>query len=412
MISTFWRIAVQLSRRLYVRVLMIALLSVLSLLVAKLLDPLIPEGLADVIGAKAVDPILQTLASSMLAVSIFSLTIMTGAFRTASSQWSPRTHVILKDDTTTHSVLASFVGAYLFALMAIVLRSTHFFGEKEIVVLFGFTIGVIVLIVANLILWIAHLEELGSLDKTGNQVQRRAEAAMREIAKRPCYGAQSLNDPDSAGSGGRKPVRATRAGYVQQIFQDRLQDSAEAEDVRIFVVARIGAYLQAGEVLAHVEGDADAVAEAVRMAVVIDSTRSFQQDPGFGVLVLTEIASRALSPGINDPQTAIDMVNRLATVLAQADPPHDREAPRLDRVWMVPPDLDGFFRMSFDRIARDAGGMVEVHQAIAEALKALSRTAGPTLAAFADAGAARCALRAEMELDRDPDLARYRSETD
>ena len=88
MISTFWRIAVQLSRRLYVRVLMIALLSVLSLLVAKLMGPLIPEGLADVIGAKAVDPILQTLSSSMLAVSIFSLTIMTGAFRTAGVGWS------------------------------------------------------------------------------------------------------------------------------------------------------------------------------------------------------------------------------------------------------------------------------------------------------------------------------------
>lgn len=413
MLSTLLRRAMQISRRLYVRVLLIACLNLVVLVLAKVLDPLIPAGASEAIGAKAVDPILQTLASSMLAVTIFSLTIMTGAFRTASSQWSPRTHVILKDDTTTHSVLSTFVGAYLFALLAIVLRASHFFGEKEIVVLFAFTICVIALIVISLVRWIAHLEELGSLDKTADQVQARAAQAMRAVGQQPCLGAQMLSDPEAVARAGFTPVHARKAGYVQQVFVARLQTCAEAEEVRIYVTAAIGGYVQAGDVLGYCDGigEVSQAARVLRESILIDSVRSFQQDPGFGLLVLGEIASRALSPGINDPETAVAMAHRLATVLLLAAPSGGEgdPEPELDRVWLRPPDLDGFCRDSFDRIARDAGDKVEVHLAIAQALHGVTEAEAPALAEAARACAGRCAERARKALADDPDLDRYQS---
>lgn len=410
MIVTIWRLALQVSRRLYFRVLTIACLALISLFVAKLLGPAIPAGFGDVIGAKAVDPILNTLAASMLSVTIFSLTIMTATYRSAASQWSPRTHVILRDDTTTHSILANFVGAYLFALLAIVLRATHFFGEREIVVLFGFTIVVLAMILFSLVRWIAHLDVLGSLEATADQVQARAETAMHAIARNPCQRAQRLTGAKAEEARRFRPVRAKRPGYVQQYFPERMQEIAEAEAARVYVVVPIGSYVQAGDAVAHVAADkpGDKPIEALQSAILIDSVRSFQQDPEFGLTVLAEIGLRALSPGINDPETAIDMAHRLSTVLALLD--HERDVDEnatLDRVWLAPPDLAAYFRGSFDRLAREAGSAIEVHLAIAQALRHLSGRGMADLATAARSSADRCAARAERALQDDPDLERY-----
>lgn len=410
MIVTFWRLALQLSRRLYFRVLMIACLALISLGVAKLLGPVIPDGFSDIIGAKAVDPILTTLAASMLSVTIFSLTIMTATYRSASSQWSPRTHVILRDDTTTHSVLAIFVGAYLFALLAIVLRATHFFGEREIVVLFVFTILVIAMILLSLVRWIAHLDKLGSLEETADQVQQRTETAMRALARTPCLRARALTDSQAGELGRFYPVRAKTPGYIQQIFPEQMQEAADAAEAQIYVTAGIGSYVQTGDVLAYVaaEDGEDKLAGEVESAILIASARSFQQDPGFGLSVLSEIGLRALSPGINDPETAIAMVHRLSSMLALLDTvARDDDAARLDRVWMRKPDLEAFFRGSFDRLAREAGTAVEVHLVIADELQNLAERDSRALAVASRASRDRCATRARRALQDDPDLDRY-----
>ena len=81
MLATFWELAVQTLRKLYVRVILIAALSLVAVALAKVLGAAIPEGLAERIGAGAVDPILATLATSMLAVSISRRLICGGAER-------------------------------------------------------------------------------------------------------------------------------------------------------------------------------------------------------------------------------------------------------------------------------------------------------------------------------------------
>ena len=58
------------------------------------------------------------------------------------------------------------------------------------------------------------------------------------------------------------------------------------------------------------------LADALRSAFTIGNERSFDQDPRFGLIVLSEIASRALSPGVNDPGTAISVIGRLVRVLS------------------------------------------------------------------------------------------------
>ncbi|HSG55950.1 MAG TPA: DUF2254 family protein, partial [Paracoccaceae bacterium] len=94
------------SRRLHVRILLITALSPLAVVLAKLFGGFLPDWLVARIGAQAVDPILTIIAGAMLAVTTFALTMMTGAFRTASSQWTPRAHLVMMEDTVTQNVLA------------------------------------------------------------------------------------------------------------------------------------------------------------------------------------------------------------------------------------------------------------------------------------------------------------------
>ena len=408
MLVSLLRLLRQISRRIHVRVILFALLNLLALLLAVMLGPLIPQRLADGVGAEAVDTILSILATSMLAVTTFSLTIMVTALSNAASQWTPRAHLMLRQDTVTHSVLANFLGAYLFALVAIILRQAGLFSEGGVVVLFGMTLGVVTLIVVSLIRWIFHLEGLGSLSQTADTLEDEAARALIHAARRPCHGGQMLSSPELIPPGARR-ITAARAGYLQQVFEAALQSEAEAEDLRIYVVAHVGQHVLPGEVLAHVDGTPGENSERIiAEALPLARVRSFEQDPLFGLTVLSEIATRALSPGINDPGTAIDILHRLGRLLAlpgaqQAEPVCH------DRLWARPLDPALYYEVSLEPIARCAGDALEVHLAIRHMLAQVAAGPGPVAGAAA-ACADRCARRAKAAIRFEPDLARLQSE--
>lgn len=400
----------QQSRRIHVRVILFAVLNMAALVLAAVIGPLLPEGLGDRIGARSVDTILQVIASSMLAVVTFSLTIMVTGFSRAEGQWTPRSHILLREDTRTHSVLATFLGAYLYALIAIILRAADVFGESELVVLFFTTLLVVAAIIWSIIRWILHLEGYGSLTLTARQLERRAATAVHEAARFPSQGAQPLTADVTIPEEGTD-LRAARAGYVQQIFEEALQSEANKLDAQIYVLAPAGRYLQRGDVMARIAGDRAPGKEAMgrlRAAIPIDDVRSFEMDPVFGVTVLAEVATRALSPGVNDPGTAIDIIHRLSHVIGEARVAPELDAPRQDRVWIEPMSLHALFEASFAPIARCAGDAVEVHVALAHAFAAIGRVGDDAMALAARQAAADHMARTQAQITHRPDLERLR----
>lgn len=417
MLLTVLRVLRQMSRRIYVRVILFAVLDLVALALALLLGPFIPLEIGGIVGAEAVDTILELMASSMLAVTTFSLTIMTAAFATAASNWTPRSHLVLREDTRTHSVLATFLGSYLYSLIAIILQSAGVFDERGIVILFFVTLLVVATIVVSIIRWIVHLEGLGSLSATARALESEAADALRRAAERPCHGGHSW-DGDTVPPGAIC-LRARRHGYVQQVFENAMQSWADSEKAEIRVPVWVGQYVHRGDTLAWISGVEDLNEAAVlHEAMPIRDVRSFDQDPIFGVSVLAEVATRALSPGVNDPGTAIDVAHRLAHVLRQAeegrvdqaradDADADADGPECDRLWFVPLDPEELFRSSFDPISREAGNCVEVQIAVQTALKAVADGVEGSLAAAAHAAARRCRQRAEQALQDESDLNLY-----
>jgi uncharacterized membrane protein len=376
-----WRwVLRQLSRKLWVHVSLYCLGAIGISVAGILLDPYIPTHWSTDLGADALDDILNILASSMLAVTTFSLTTMVSALSAATSNVTPRATKLLTVDSTSQNVLGTFVGAFLFSLIGIIALSTGLYGRQGQFILFAATLVVIAVIIVTLLRWIDHLAHLGRVGETTDKVETATRDALEERAKTPCLGANCLATlariPHNC-----DPVYAAKIGYVQHIDVGSLSSCAEKHDGQIFVLALPGAFADPGHPIAyvnHIDGKAH---DKIRAAFTIDDERTYDADPRFGFCVLAEIASRALSPAVNDPGTAIDVIGRAVRLLLtweQEKIPDDRVA--YPRVWAPPLKIEDMFDDVFTSIARDGANMVEVQIRLQKALFTLSRAKRPGFA--------------------------------
>lgn len=394
----------QLTRQLWIRSALIALLALVSAIVSPLLAPLVPDRLADSLGPDPVVRILQILASSMLAVTTFSLSVMVSARQSASSQATPRSHQLLLEDRTTQTVLATFLGAFVYALASLILVSLHIYSNKTVLVILVFTLIVIGLVVLAILRWIEHLSDLGSVVTTTGWIEQAAGDALRMRMKWPCLGGRPLSADHREIPARAEQLLARGTGYVRHLDVGALNDLAKDDQAQIFVLAGPGSLLTQGDPVVWFTGKLDG--DAIWNAFSIDKTRDFKQDPRFSVIVLSEIAQRALSPGINDPGTAIDIIGRLLRLLIpfQAETvAAGQDEIRFQQVWLKPVTAGALLRDAFAPIARAGAGTVEVQIRLQKALARLARSEDREMASAARVESA-CALAfaaAALVLDED-----------
>lgn len=401
-----WRLS-QLMRQIWVPVALMGVLALVTALGAAVIGRALPEGAVTKIGADAVLTILQIIASSMLAVTTFSLSIMVSAFGSAASGATPRALALLQTDRTTQRVLACFIGAFVYAIVGIIALQTQFYGEAGRFVLFVVTLGVIALVIGMLLRWVQHLTVFGMLSDTISRVERAAAAAIAERATDPRLGCARWQ----AVPPGAFEVRAARTGHVQHLDTAQLQAVAARQGCRVWVLAEPGSFVHPARALLACDalpGDAGArraLEEALRAAFTIAHARSHDQDPRFGLITLAEIASRALSPAVNDPGTALDILSRLARVLGEWRPaalPQERH----DRVFLAELAPEALLRDAFHAIGRDGAAMIEVALRLQQVLAALAAIAPRDFAPAAAAQARRAAEFAAAALLLEEDRAR------
>ena len=371
-------------KQVWVRVVSFAVLALLAAGLARILSRYLPEKLALQTGSEAVSQLLNILTSSMLAVTTFSLSIAVSAFAAAAGSATPRATVLLQQDRTTQNVLATFLGAFLFGLVGLIALHAEFYDASGKVVVFLFTIVVIGFVVVTLIRWIDHLMQFGRMGDTLDRVERAASDALVQRLENPFLGGRrQLDVPRERCS----VVLASDTGNIQHIDMQALQDCADSLDARIFLHRLPGSFVAPGVPLMSVSAmplDDEPVA-ALRRALTIGVRRSFEDDPRFGLIVLTEIASRALSPAVNDPGTAIDILGRHVRILSQWREREDADV-RFDRVYVPPISVQDAVEDAFRPIARDGAGLSEVQIRLQKALNALFEGApdifGPACAAM------------------------------
>ncbi len=358
---------------------------------------------AATIGAKSVDGILTILASSMLAVTTFSLTAMVSAYSGATSTITPRAVQLLIDDSTAQNTLATFLGSFLFAIVGIIALSTGLYGETGRVILLVGTIAVILFIVVTLLRWIEHIARFGRVSDTIDRVERAAMAAVDTIAVPLALGTEQTK-PDPRGMTPVMPRTMARVTHVDVAVLGRL---AQAIDADIHVLALPGKLVEPERPIALVAGGCDDTAvDKVRQAFTLSHHRTFDHDPRFGLVVLSEIASRALSPAVNDPGTAIAVIEASARVMLRLTDHRTRDgAPLPARVHVPAIHLGELLNDWCRPIARDGAAIVEVGIRLQKALAALARHAGPVRSLIKqEAHDAAERAKAAMTSERDRDL--------
>jgi uncharacterized membrane protein len=288
------------------------LAAMLSVLLAGWAAPLVPRGIAERIGDTAVRDLLEIVASSMLLVATFSLGTMVAAFSAASGMATPRAARILIADPISQNVLGTFIGAFVFSIVGLVALSLGYYATDGRAVLLLGTALVILAVIVTLFGWLDYLVNLVRLGAIVDKIEAHAADVMRERLRYPGLGGHILTEvPD-----GSHPVTLADTGYIANLDVRALQEVAEAAGGTIYVTRTPGSVAGPAAPVAWTSWTADTETQAsIGRAFAVTAERSFDEDPRYGLIVLAEIASRALSPGINDPGTAIGIVVRLQRLL-------------------------------------------------------------------------------------------------
>ncbi|MFP5357284.1 MAG: DUF2254 domain-containing protein [Gammaproteobacteria bacterium] len=408
MMSKWKYLLSRLNRRLWVRAGLYALIGIASALVSALAGPYLDLGPASWLGANAVKDLLTIMASSMLAVATFSLSTMVSAYAAASSGTTPRATRLWIEDPTAQTALSTFIGAFLFSIVGLIALSTGIYQDEGRVLLFVITVVVIGIVVATLLNWIDRLSSFGRSGETIDRVEAATRQALQERLQQPFLG----GTPCARIPDGSRPVAATEIGHVRAVDMGRLHAAAEAAGITVYLAALPGAFVDPARPPLYVAGECDeACAAKLLSAVIMGDSRTFEQDPRFGLIVLAEIASRALSPAVNDPGTAIDIIGtglRLLSLWPMQQAADTAEI-RYPRIHVPPLHLDDLLHDLYGPIARDGAGILEVGVKLQRAFGALEAIGHPDLARAAQQHARLALQRAEAALDFEPDRVLLRA---
>lgn len=358
----------ELLSRIWFRAALIALLSVALALAAAGLAPILPYDFSLKIGANAADNILTILASSMLAVTTFSLTAMVTAFTGAAQLGTPRATQLLIEDSTAQNALSTFLGGFLFAIVGIIALSTGLYGEQGRAILLLGTILMIAWIVVTLLRWIGRLAYFGRVGDTIKRVEKKAAEALDLYpGPRLLAGRADIAIPPGASI-----APASRTGYVAHADRRGLSQYAGEEGIQLTLSAPAGHFVAKGDPLAWTASGA-IDEERVRGQFFVRRARDLDQDPRFGMIVLSEIASRALSPAVNDPGSAIAVLVSGQRVLERfLEGGEDYEA--MPGLVDHPLSLEEMVEDLVLPVARDGAALVEVGIHIQKMLGGLART--------------------------------------
>lgn len=278
-------------------------------------------------GAEGASAMLGVIAGSMITIAgvVFSMTLV--ALSLTSSQLGPRLLRSFMRDRITQVVLGTFIATFLYCV--IVLRTIRRADEILFVPHLAVTLGVVLAVVSVgvLIYFIHHVSVSIQADEIAAQIGKELiEGIDRLFPVQMGRGEPRIpTEPPEAGffeafDREARPVGADGDGYVQFIAGKALVALAMEEDLVVRLERRPGNYVSASCPLALVWPGSrvtDGLTEQVQSLFVLGHRRTSDQDIEFGVNQLVEIAVRALSPGLNDPFTAITCVDHLGSALCR-----------------------------------------------------------------------------------------------
>ncbi len=271
--------------------------------------------------------VLDAVSSSLITVTslTFSLTVVT--LQLASSQFSPRLLRTFTSDVFVQATLGLFLATFTFSLT--VLRSVRSAGDAQsvfvprIAVTLSFVLAVAS--VLGLVVFLAHLARQIRVETMLRDVHDDASATIGAVLgqRDPSSTAQvetQLSPPAAAHT-----VLARSSGFLVRVDENDLLRCAVDEDIYFVLYCQAGASVVAGTPIGSLwsaarpldRAELKLLEDRIAGAIHIGFERTAVQDVGYGLRQLTDVANKALSPGINDPTTAVHALGHISAVLCE-----------------------------------------------------------------------------------------------
>lgn len=399
--------------RLWIKPLLVSVLSAVTVFLIKMVDTEAIGELVPTISEQSIKTLLTIITGSMLMIATFAVGSMVSAYASASNNATPRSFSLIIADDGSQNALSTFIGTFIYSVVALIAMENGYYGEAGRFALFVLTLLALTIVIVTFVRWVDRIARLGRLKGTIEKVEEAAAAAIQRRRSAPTLGGVPIQrQSEPAG----QAVYSDAIGYVQQIDVAALQRCAEKLKVHITVTALPGAFSAPGRALAFITSDANDVVpvdtQQISEAFLIGDDRKFEEDPRFGLVVLSEIAGRALSPAVNDPGTAIYIVGVLVRLFAQwSKPVADSESDtcKYDRVAVPELSAQDMFDDAFTAIARDGAAAVEVTGRLQKGLASLATFDDVAMRDAALRHSRMALARAESVLRLSEDLQTVRS---
>lgn len=337
-------------------------------------------------GPEGARSVLSAVASSMMTFSglVFSVTIL--VLQQASNQFSPRVLRTFLRDRQSQLSLGIFMGTFVYALLG--LRSVR--GATDAVpahvpsLSVWLAVVLVLLCVGTFIFYIHHVAQsiraIVILTRIRDETRHTLRRMYPEGIGSDTEEARLVKPPEPPSL--LIPSPGT-SGVLEAVDEEQLFACACKAGVTLALVPLVGDFIPHGGPLFEVWGDASRLqVKALLGSVSIGPERTLQQDTAFGFRQLVDIAEKALSPGINDPTTAVQAIDQLHDLLRHMIHQRFPSPSRLDddgtpRLLCPRPDWSSYVRLAVDEIREYGEGSLQVARRLRFLLEDLLRTAPP-----------------------------------
>ena len=400
------------SQKLWFKPLIFCLLSIGGALIAHLADDTFLTDIVPDIKQDSLDDLLSTLSNSMLVIAIFAVGSMISAFSAASGTATPRSFKLIVADDVSQNALSIYIGSFIFSIVASVAFKNGYYGKAGYFVLFVLTLTVFLIVIITFLRWVERISKLGRLGHTIHKIEVETGKSFQKRIDIPRMGGASIIEREVKGI----PIFNDEIGYIQHVNMIKLQELAESLEIIITLNCLPGTFITPDRALAYIVSGNDDFSlkekKKLSKAFILDNTRSYDADPRFGLIALSEIGSRALSPGINDPGTAIAIINSYVKLFHLWFLNKDVSSTKIKYNRIEVPEIEDtdIFEDAFRPIARDGAGNIEVMIRMQKAFKTIYTFVPDEIKEIVIMNAQDAFNRAKLVIDHKDDLELLKKE--
>ncbi len=263
--------------------------------------------------------VLAMIAGSMMTVTAIVFSVLTLTVQYAGTTISPRAVRTFYRDRVVKASLGMFVGTFTYTLILALASDTP-----------GIELGVavaVLLALISIVVFIVLVNHVGQGLRAASMVRRVNHATHRAINEvHPHQATTETTSPDlEAQSDEPRRIIAHDgdAGFAMAVDFEGLARHAAHRGATITLIPTVGDFISPGSALFAVHEPRKPVStRRLKGAVAVGEERTIDQDPAFGIRILVDTAIKALSPGVNDPTTAVvalDQIHDLLRTLATRD---------------------------------------------------------------------------------------------